>query len=146
MAQVELDYRRAGDGTLRLILSGDWKMGRGIPAPDGVIAEAERPPRPRKVTIEAITPARATHAYRAAITVSRFDGVLGGSVVLQGRWELCMEGGASGQSFLVKEATVSEKVEGADYESLVAAMQRALARFAEAVADSVAATAIVTAP
>jgi uncharacterized lipoprotein YmbA len=106
---------------------------------------------PRKIIVSpwkpaAITPARATHAYRAAITISRFDGVLGGSVVLQGRWELGMERGASEQSFLVKEATVSEKVAGGDYESLVAAMQRALARFGEAVADSIAATEMAKAP
>jgi len=55
MAQAELDYRRAADGTLRLTLSGDWKMGHGIPAPDGPIAEAERPPLPPMVTIEAST-------------------------------------------------------------------------------------------
>jgi hypothetical protein len=42
--------------------------------------------------------------------------------------------------------TVSEKVEGADYESLVAALQRALVRFGEAVADSVAATDMAKAP
>jgi uncharacterized lipoprotein YmbA len=106
---------------------------------------------PRKIIVSpwkptAITPAAATHAYGAAITISRFDGVLGRSVVLQGRWELRMERGASEQFFLVKEATVSEKVEGANYQSLVAAMQRALARFAEAVADSVAATEVAKAP
>jgi hypothetical protein len=41
---------------------------------------------------------------------------------------------------------VSEKVEGGDYESLVAAMQRALARFGEEVADSIAATEMAKAP
>jgi phospholipid/cholesterol/gamma-HCH transport system permease protein len=33
-------------------MAGNWKMGCRIPAPDGAIAEAERPPLPPKVTIE----------------------------------------------------------------------------------------------
>ena len=106
---------------------------------------------PRKIIVSpwkpsAITPAAAPHALRAAITISRFDGVLGASVVLQGRWELCVQTGASERSVLLKEATLSEKVDGADYESLVAAMQRALGRFGEAVADSLAAAELARAP
>jgi uncharacterized protein len=104
---------------------------------------------PRKIIVSPWKPValgRATDAYRATITISRFDGVLGQLVVLHGRWELCMERGAREQSLLVREATVSEKVEGADYGSLVAAMQRALVRFGEAVADSVAATDMAKAP
>jgi uncharacterized protein len=103
----------------------------------------------RKISVAPWKPAAmapATDAYRATITISRFDGVLGQWVVLHGRWELCMERGAREESLLVKEANVSEKVEGADYESLVAAMQRALVRFGEAVADSVAATDMAKAP
>ena len=87
-----------------------------------------------------------THAYRATITILRFDGSLGQSVVLHGRWELSLETGATEKSLLVKEATVSEKAEGADYEALVAAMQRALVRFGGAVADSLAAIAMAKAP
>ncbi len=76
-------------------------------------------------------------SYRAAVSFSRFDGIPGQSVVLQGRWELI---GQSGESLGVREATVTEKIDGAGYDALVAAMQRALARFGQQMADSVAAT------
>ena len=76
-------------------------------------------------------------SYRAAVSVSRFDGIPGQSVVLQGRWELI---GQSGESLGVREATVTEKIDGAGYDALVAAMQRALARFGQQMADSVVAT------
>ncbi len=76
-------------------------------------------------------------SYRAAVSVSRFDGIPGQSVVLQGRWELI---GQSGESLGVREATVTEKIDGAGYDALVAAMQRALVRFGQQMADSVAAT------
>jgi hypothetical protein len=39
----------------------------------------------------------------------------------------------------VREATVTEKIEGEDYDALVAAMQRALVRFGREMADTVAA-------
>ena len=76
-------------------------------------------------------------SYRAAVSVSRFDGIPGQSVVLQGRWELI---GQSGESLGVRGATVTEKIDGAGYDALVAAMQRALVRFGQQMADRVAAT------
>jgi len=76
-------------------------------------------------------------SYRAAVSVSRFDGIPGQSVVLQGRWELI---GQSGESLGVREATVTERIDGTGYDALVAAMQRALVRFGQQVADSVVAT------
>ncbi len=76
-------------------------------------------------------------SYRAAVSVSRFDGIPGQSVVLQGRWELI---GQSGESLGVREATVTEKIDGAGYDALVAAMQKVLVRFGQELADSVAAT------
>jgi len=75
-------------------------------------------------------------SYRAAVSVSRFDGIPGQSVVLQGRWELI---GQSGESLGVREATVTEKIDGAGYDALVAAMQKVLVRFGQQMADSVAA-------
>jgi len=76
-------------------------------------------------------------SYRAAVSVSRFDGIPGQSVVLQGRWELIGQGS---ESLGVREATVTERIDGAGYDALVAAMQRALVRFGQQMADSVAAT------
>jgi uncharacterized lipoprotein YmbA len=76
-------------------------------------------------------------SYRTAVSVSRFDGIPGQSVVLQGRWELIAQGGGKEESFGVREATVTEKIEGEGYDALVAAMQRALVRFGQQMADTV---------
>jgi uncharacterized lipoprotein YmbA len=78
-------------------------------------------------------------SYRAAVSVSRFDGILGQSVVLQGRWELIANSGEKDESLGVREATVTERIDGAGYDALVAAMQRALVRFGQEMADTVAA-------
>jgi uncharacterized lipoprotein YmbA len=88
----------------------------------------------RSVTLPPVT-----SGYRAAVSISRFDGVLGQSVVLHGRWELMAERGAKADSLAVREATVTEKIDGESYEALVAAMQRALVRFGQEMADAIAA-------
>ena len=71
------------------------------------------------------------------VSVSRFDGMPGQSVVLQVRWELLTQSGGKEESLGVKEASVTEQIDGSDYEALVAAMQRALVRFGQQMADSV---------
>ncbi|HUM12653.1 MAG TPA: PqiC family protein [Myxococcaceae bacterium] len=78
--------------------------------------------------------------YRVAVSVSRFDGVPGHLVVLQARWELCTQSGGKEESLVVKEASVTEQIDGSDYEALVAAMQRALVRLGHQMADGIAAT------
>jgi len=86
-------------------------------------------------------------SYRAAVSISRFDGVLGRAVVLHARWELVAERGEEAKSLAVRDATVTEKVDGADYGALVAAMQRALVRFGQEMAEGIAAaTRIESAP
>jgi len=52
MEQIELEYARGADGTLLVALGGDWKLARGLPAPEGVIGEIEKSPLPTKVTFE----------------------------------------------------------------------------------------------
>lgn len=78
-------------------------------------------------------------ADRVTVSVSRFDGVPGHSVVLQARWELRRQSGGKEESLGVKEASVTEQIAGPEYDALVAAMQRALVRLGEQMADSVAA-------
>ena len=78
-------------------------------------------------------------AYRVTVSVSRFDGVPGRSVALQARWELRTQSGGKEESLVVKEASVTEQIDGPEYDALVAAMQRALVRLGEQMADSVAA-------
>ena len=53
MSPVDVEYARAADGTLRLALRGDWRLGRGIPAPEGALLEVEKRPLPRKVIFDA---------------------------------------------------------------------------------------------
>jgi uncharacterized protein len=75
--------------------------------------------------------------YRAAVSISRFDGIPGQSVVLQGRWELIAQSGGKEESLGVTEASVTEKIDADGYDALVAAMQRALVRFGQQIADTV---------
>jgi len=89
----------------------------------------------------------ATSTYRAAVTISRFEGVLGRSVVLRGQWALFGERDGKASSLSVREATVTERIDGAGYDALVAAMGRALVRFGQEMADSVtAATQVAKVP
>jgi len=50
--ELDLDYARGPDGTLRIALGGDWRLARGIPAPDIVIEEIEKAPLPAKLVFE----------------------------------------------------------------------------------------------
>ena len=85
--------------------------------------------------------------YRAAVSISRFDGIPGQSVVLQGRWELIAQSSDAEESLGLREATVTEQVDGTSYDALVAAMQKALVQFGQQMADSVAtATQMAKAP
>ncbi len=86
-----------------------------------------------------IPPASATGAYRASIAISRFDGALGRSVVLRGRWQLVRERDGREEFLTMKQVAIAEQVAGGDYGALVAAMQRALVRFGVDLADGVAA-------
>jgi hypothetical protein len=70
-----------------------------------------------------------------------FDGALGRSVVLRGRWQLVPERDGREEFLAMKEAAVTEQVDGGDYRALVAAMRRALVRFGVELADGVAAAA-----
>jgi uncharacterized lipoprotein YmbA len=90
----------------------------------------------------AVLPSRGA-TWRAAVSVSRFDGIPGESVILQARWELIVQSDGKQESLGVREATLTEKIDGAGYDALVAAMQRALLRLGQRMGDSVAAAAQV---
>jgi uncharacterized lipoprotein YmbA len=74
-----------------------------------------------------------------AVSISRFDGTPGRSVVLQGRWELRVHREGREESLGMKAASVVEQVDGPEYDALVAAMQKALVRFGDQMADGIAA-------
>jgi uncharacterized lipoprotein YmbA len=62
--------------------------------------------------------------YRVALDVSRFDGAMGGDVVLQGRWRL-LDG--RGRELTLRTLAFTERAAGRDYGALAAAMSRLLA-------------------
>lgn len=76
-------------------------------------------------------------SYRVPVGISRFDGIPGESVVLSARWGIFAKKERAEDSLLVKEATITEKVDGQSYDALVAAMQRALDRLGKEMADSI---------
>ena len=78
--------------------------------------------------------------YRVAVSVSRFDGSPGKSVVLQARWELIAQRDGKEERLGVKETSLTEEIDGSGYDALVAAMQRALIRFGRQMGDGIAAT------
>jgi uncharacterized lipoprotein YmbA len=86
-------------------------------------------------------------SYRVKVRISRFDGILGQSVVLQARWELCVRsGGGKEESLGVKEASLTQAIDGPEYDALAAAMHRALVRFGQQMADGIAVAKVTRAP
>lgn len=85
-------------------------------------------------------------SYRVPIGILRFDGIPGESVVLSARWGVFAKKEPAEDSLLVKEATITEKVDGKSYEALVAAMQRALDRLGKEMADSITARGVMKSP
>src|SRR6267378_3040726 len=69
---------------------------------------------------------------------SSLDREITASLVSQGRWELIAQGVGKEESLGVREATVTEKIDGAGYDALVGAMQRAVVKFGQQMAHSVA--------
>ncbi|HEX9206243.1 MAG TPA: PqiC family protein [Candidatus Deferrimicrobiaceae bacterium] len=73
--------------------------------------------------------------YRLAIEILRFEGTVGGTVVLKARYGLL---GPDGKTVIsAGESTVREPAGGTDYEALVAAMSRALAAFSREIAAAI---------
>ena len=79
--------------------------------------------------------------WRAAVSISRFDGIPGESVILEARWELIAQSDGKQQSLGVRKTMVTERIDRDGYDALVAAMQRALLRLGQQMGDSVAAAA-----
>ncbi len=71
--------------------------------------------------------------YRIPVTVHRFDGSLGGEVVLDATWAIARN--ATRQSLVVRKSVITEPVQGADYAALVTASSQALAELSKEIAD-----------
>ena len=68
-------------------------------------------------------------AYRVEMDVLRFDGKLGGDVVLEVKWNIISE--ATGKIVLVTTSSIRKTASGPDYEALVNASSQALAQLSE---------------
>lgn len=77
---------------------------------------------------QAITLAEAPTAYRVPVAIDRFDGTLGGTVVLNASWAVIGKKDKQESTLLARESTITEAVEGKDYPALVSAMGKALDR------------------
>lgn len=72
--------------------------------------------------------------YQVVVTVMRFDGRLGGDVMLDTRWRLV---GRGGKELVLKRATITEATGGPGFERLVAAMSRAVAGLGSQIAAEI---------
>lgn len=80
-------------------------------------------------------PAWFAPTHRVAVDVSRFDGTLGGEIVLEARWALT--GASVRQLIAVRHVRIVEPVDGADFTAYVAAMERAARALAREIAAEV---------
>jgi len=91
-----------------------------------------------RITVVRWSPAtqpQAAFRNRVGVEILRFEGPLGGTVMLKARYTLY---GADGRKVVsVGESTVREQAGGPDYESLVAAMSRTLATLSREIAAAV---------
>ncbi len=92
----------------------------------------------RKVIVvpwRSIALADAPKVYRIPFSIDRFDGELGGTVVLKASWGLVLKDGKQEKVLVARESTIHEAVGGKGYDALVAAMGKAVGRLGEEMAD-----------
>ncbi len=73
--------------------------------------------------------------YQVRISVSRFDGELGGDVTLRARWQLMSR--QQRRELTARQSLIVEPVEGNDYAAYVAAQSRALAKLSREIAEQI---------
>jgi uncharacterized protein len=74
--------------------------------------------------------------YRIPVSLERFDGTPGESVVLNASWGVILKKDRKETALVVRESTITEKVGGTDYPALVTAMGKAVDRLGKEIADS----------
>jgi len=72
--------------------------------------------------------------YQVLVDVMRFDGAVGGDVVLDARWAIL---GADGKEVAVNRSLLTQPTGGAGYQALVTAMSRALAALSREIAGGI---------
>ena len=109
------------------VLAEDWVLGVMVPSALGKRVAVARWSSAMQTTV----PFR----NRLAVEILRFEGPVGGTVVLKARYALF---GPDGRKVIsAGESIVREPTGGADYEALTAAMSRALAAFSREVAEAI---------
>jgi len=73
--------------------------------------------------------------YQVIMEVIRFDGTLGGNVVLDTHWAILT--GDEGKMLLIKKSSYSRPTGGEDYQALVAAKSQTLADFSSDIAQAI---------
>ena len=124
---------RAGSDEVRLSSDHHWAE----PLKDGVariVAENLATMVPTEAV--AVFPWRApwTVKYRVTMEILRFDGPLGGPVVLNARWRLL---DADGKEIALKAVMLSEPAADASYAALVASQSRLLATVSREIASEI---------
>ena len=76
--------------------------------------------------------------YRIPVKVSRFDGVRGGTVVLNATWGAVEKRDKREKYLFTQQSAITEDVAGSSYEALVAAMGRAAGKLGREIADRLA--------
>jgi uncharacterized lipoprotein YmbA len=70
--------------------------------------------------------------YRVEVVVNRFDGQLGGDVVLDAKWSIVTE--MTNKLDITRTSYIRENTSGSDFEALVNASSLAIARMSEEIA------------
>jgi uncharacterized lipoprotein YmbA len=76
--------------------------------------------------------------YRIPISIDRFDGAPGETVVLKASWVVIVKKDKQERSLLARESSITEAVGGKGYDSLVVAMEKAMSRLGKEMSDSLA--------
>jgi uncharacterized lipoprotein YmbA len=81
--------------------------------------------------------ANAPLLYRIPVNLSRFDGALGETVVLNASWGVLFKKDKEENPLVIRESMITEVVGGNDYASLVAAMGKVVERLGKEIAESI---------
>ncbi|MRR57282.1 MAG: membrane integrity-associated transporter subunit PqiC [Deltaproteobacteria bacterium] len=84
-----------------------------------------------------VTMADAATIYRIPVSIDRFDGVPGESVLLSAFWAVVSIKDKQENVLVARQSMIREAVDGKGYDALVAAMGRAVERLGNEIADSV---------
>jgi uncharacterized lipoprotein YmbA len=76
-------------------------------------------------------------AYRISVSLNRFEGTPGETVVLSAVWGLLVKKEHGEESLLTQETTLSEEVKGRGYDALVTAMGNTLDRLGKEMGDRI---------